>query len=253
MLEIHDLCVRYARRSPLVLNGVELSQKSGEIGVVLGRNGAGKTTLFRTILGMLRPVRGSIRFRGENLLTLSRRERALRMAYVPQDIRFGALGVYETVLTGRIAHFGLTAGADDHRTVQRILSEMHLEPLADRSVDELSGGERQKVAIARALAQEPELLIFDEPTGNLDLSNEQLILTEAKKAAKERGIGVLLSLHDLDRALSIGDRFYLMKDGRIRYAGGREIFTEPIIEEVFDARVRIVTVEEQPHIIQGGI
>ncbi len=253
MLELHDLTVRYTRRGPAVLNGVSLSLEKGEIGVLLGRNGAGKTTLFRTVLGILKPERGSMAFDGTDLASLSRRERAKRIAYVPQSIQFGALGVYETVLMGRLARFGLAPGAEDHRVVQRILSEMQLESLSARNVEELSGGERQKVAIARALAQEPELLIFDEPTGNLDLGNEQLILAEAQKAARQNGVGILLSLHDLDRALALGDRFFLMKNGTIRYSGGKEIFTEPVIEDIFDAKVRIVTVDGQTHIINGGI
>ena len=252
MLEIKDLAFRYARRAPYVLDGVDLSLERGEIGIVLGKNGAGKTTLFKTILGMQKPERGSMRFEGKDLIRCSRTERARRIAYVPQSIRFGALSVFDTVLSGRLVHFGFQPGREDRAITQRILSEMQMEDLALRNVTELSGGERQKVAIARALAQEPGMLVFDEPTGNLDLCNEQLILSEARKAAKERGIGILISLHDLNQALSLGDRFYLMKDGRIRCTGGQKIFTEPMIREVFDAQVRIVTLDGRKHIINGG-
>lgn len=252
MLEIRDLVFRYTRRGPLVLNGVSLDLGRGEIGVLLGRNGAGKTTLFQTILGMQKPERGSIRFDGEDLLNCSRRERAQRIAYVPQRIPFGALTVFDTVLVGRISRFGVRAGRDDRTITERVLDEMQLSDLSQRNVETLSGGERQKVAIARALVQQPQLLVFDEPTGNLDLYNEQLILSEARKAAKERNIGILMSVHDLDQALSLGDRFYLMKNGAIRYTGGREIMTEPVIRETFDARVRVVTIDGQKHIINGG-
>lgn len=253
MLEIRDLAFRYARRAPLVLNGVDLSLERGEIGILLGKNGCGKTTLFKTILGMQKPERGVMRFEGTDLIRCSRAERAARIAYVPQSIQFGALCVYDTVLMGRLAHFGLQPGSEDHAVTRRILSEMQMEALAGRSVAELSGGERQKAAIARALAQEPRMLIFDEPTGNLDLYNEQLLLREVRKAARERGIAVLISLHDLNQALQLGDRFYLMKDGAIRCTGGQEIFTEPTIREVFGAQVRIVTLEGQKHIINGGL
>ena len=107
--------------------------------------------------------------------------------------------------------------------VEAILRDMKLEDFAARNVEQLSGGERQKIAIARALAQEPRLLVFDEPTGNLDIANEQLIIDEARRVAKEKGIAILTSLHDLNQALELGERFFLMKDGKIRYTGGPEV------------------------------
>ena len=252
MLAIENLRFRYSRRGPLVLNGVDLELKDGEIGILLGKNGSGKTTLFKTILGIQRPESGSIRFDGEDLLKMNRRERARRIAYVPQAIHFGALSVYDTVLMGRVSYFGYKAGREDEDAVEAILRDMKLEDYAARNVEQLSGGERQKIAIARALAQEPRLLVFDEPTGNLDIANEQLILSEARRVAREKNIGILTSLHDLNQALELGDRFFFMKDGQIRHAGGTEIVTENVIFETFDAEVRIVEIEGKKIIINGG-
>ena len=166
-----------------------------------------------------------------------------RIAYVPQSIHFGALSVFDTVLMGRVSYFGFKAGKEDEAAAAAILREMKLEDFAARNVEELSGGERQKIAIARALAQEPRLLVFDEPTGNLDIANEQLIVEEARRAAREKGIGILISLHDLNRALELGDRFFLMKDGKIRHAGGPEIVTEDALRETFDASLRLVELD----------
>ena len=252
MLDVRDLRFRYSRRSPFVLDGVDLSLDPGEIGMLLGKNGSGKTTLFKTILGILKPESGSLNFDGTDLRKLSRRQRAGLIAYVPQSIRFGALTVYDSVLMGRVSSFGFRAGKKDHAVVERILTDMRLEDFAPRNVEELSGGEQQKVAIARALAQEPRMLVFDEPTGNLDLANEQLILSEARRAARERGISILISLHDLNQALELGDRFFFIKSGKIRRTGGQEIVTEEVIREVFDADVRMIEADGKKIIINGG-
>ena len=249
MLKCNDLYFRYSRTGYPVLKGTELELNQGEVGIVLGKNGCGKTTLFKNILGILDPQKGSISFDGESLLKMSRRERARRIAYVPQHIHFGDLTVFDSVLMGRVSYFGLKAGREDYEAVEKLLADMQLLPFANRSAEELSGGEKQKIAIARAMAQEPKLMIFDEPTGNLDIANEQLIIREAKKLARERNISILSSLHDLNQALSFGDRFFFMKDGVVKYTGGKECVNEEVIRDIFDIDVKILEVDGEKVIV----
>ena len=251
MLKVTDLYFRYSKNGKPVLNGTSLELQQGEIGIVLGKNGSGKTTLFKNILGISAPQSGAIRFEGENLLKMSRRERARRIAYVPQHIHFGDLSVFDSVLMGRVSYFGMKAGPEDYMAVEKILEDMQLQDFAGRSAEALSGGEKQKIAIARAMAQEPKLMIFDEPTGNLDIANEQLIVAEAKKLAREKNISILSSLHDLNQALYFGDKFFLLKDGVVKYAGGKEIITESVIKDIFDIDVKIVQIDNQKVILGG--
>lgn len=253
MLNIYDLHFCYGKNGVPVLNGASLELKQGEIGILLGRNGSGKTTLFKNILGIEKPQNGIIDFDGENLLKMNRRERARRIAYVPQDIHFGALSVFDSILMGRVSYFGLKASHSDYVAVEKIIEDMGLGSFAHRNVEELSGGERQKIAIARAMAQEPKLMVFDEPTGNLDIANEQLIVEEAKRLARQKNISILSSLHDLNQALAFGDKFFFLKDGVVKYAGGREIVTPEVIKDTFDADVRIREIDGQTVVLQGNI
>ena len=252
MLKVDNLRFRYSRTGRYVLSDTSLELKQGEIGILLGKNGSGKTTLFKNILGIEKPKCGTLHFNGENLLKMNRRERARRIAYVPQDIHFGALSVFDSILMGRVSYFGLKASREDYLAVEKIMEDMGLTDFAHRNVEELSGGERQKIAIARAMAQEPKLMVFDEPTGNLDIANEHLIIEEAKKLAKQKNISILSSLHDLNQALSFGDRFFFLKNGTVKYAGGKEIVTEAVIQDIFDIDVKIMDIDNRKVILGGS-
>ena len=251
MLNITDLHFSYSKNGTPVLNGASLALRQGEVGILLGKNGSGKTTLFKNILGIEKPAHGSICFGGKDLLKMTRRERARQIAYVPQHIHFGDLTVFDSVLMGRVSYFGMKANREDYEVVEKILKDMQLLEFANRSAEALSGGEKQKIAIARAMAQEPKLMVFDEPTGNLDIANEQLIIAEAKRLARQNNVGVLSSLHDLNQALYFGDKFFFMKDGVVKYAGGKEIVTEEVIRDIFDMDVKIVQIDNQTVILGG--
>ena len=251
MLKVDDLRFRYTKGGKAVLNGVTLELNQGEVGILLGKNGSGKTTLFKNILGIEKPESGNVLFDGENLAKMKRRERARRIAYVPQHIHFGDLSVLDSVLMGRVSYFGMQASREDYEVVEKILEDMELLDFAHRSAEALSGGEKQKIAIARAMAQEPKLMVFDEPTGNLDIANEQLILREAKRLARQKNIAILSSLHDLNQALYFGDKVFFLKDGVVKYAGGKEIVTEQIIQDIFAIHVKIMEIDGEK-IILGG-
>ncbi|MBR4800578.1 MAG: ABC transporter ATP-binding protein [Clostridia bacterium] len=250
MFEIKDLKFAYKKSVP-VLKGVNLALEEGEIGVLLGKNGAGKSTLFKCVLGLLKAT-GEILFDDKDISKASRTERAKLIAYVPQELSFGELTVFDSVLTGRIARFGLIAGQDDREVVNRVLEELELTHIATKNVNQLSGGERQKVAIARALAQEPQMLVFDEPTGNLDVQNEQLIFGLAKRIASEKKITILIAIHNLNFAMDFGDKFFMMKDGEIKHTGGVEILNENTISDVFGVKAAILEAEGRKAIVYGG-
>ena len=182
LIEAVDLCKYYKTPKGALhaVEGVNFTIEEGTTLGVVGESGCGKSTLGRTIMNLHDSTSGKILFDGEDLLKLPKRDRARRIAYVPQHIHFGALTVYDSILMGRVSYFGLRAGKEDYDVVDRIMAEMKLESFADRNAENLSGGEKQKIAIARALAQEPKMLVFDEPTGNLDIANEELIIEEAK-------------------------------------------------------------------------
>ena len=239
MLEIKGLSFAYETSKP-VLCGVDLSLGDGQVGILLGRNGAGKSTLLKIITGILKPFAGNVLFEGRDLLAMNRRDRASLVAYVPQQIEYGDLTVYQTVLTGRVSHYSVKPSKSDLDVVEKVISEMNLSDVSCRNVQELSGGERQKVAIARALAQEPKVLVFDEPTGNLDIANELLIIREARRIAHSKNITVFSSIHDLNQAMGFGDVFFFMKDGLIKYSGSSEVFSSEVIRDVYGVEAALV-------------
>ena len=219
MLTVEHLTYRYSRHGAPVLRGVDLTLESGEIGILLGCNGSGKTTLFKNLLGICTPDSGSIRFDGQELTALSRRRRAQYIAYVPQDIRFGELTVFDSVLLGRLSRFGLQAGPADRAAAARVLADMGLAPLAARSVAELSGGERQKVAIARALAQEPRLLVLDEPTAGLDPAGRENLMANIRDYHRNKGKTIILVSHSMDEIARNVDRILVLKNAHVLMQG----------------------------------
>ena len=216
MLKVTDLQFRYGSHGKKVLSGASLELGQGEVGILLGKNGSGKTTLFKNILGIEKPKSGTICFEGENLLKMNRRERSRRIAYVPQHIHFGDLTVFDSVLMGRVSYFGMKAGMDDYRAVEKILEDMHLTEFASRSAEALSGGEKQRISIARALMKDAPILILDDSVSAVDTKTERTILENLSKT--RAGKTTILIAHRISTIEKM-DKILFIDDGNLAAVG----------------------------------
>ena len=251
MIEIKGLSTRYAKKSPEVLHDVSFSLRDGGICVMIGPNGAGKSTLFRCLLGLMK-YEGSILVDGQELRRLKPKERALRIAYVPQETSFAPSTVYDAVMLGRLPYFAVVPARNDHEVVRSVLRELDMEELASKNVIELSGGQRQKVAIARALAQQAKILLFDEPTSNLDIAAENMVLELVRDLVRQKRLTALLSMHDLNQALGIGEEFALLKQGRLIAYGNEGVVNQENVESVFGVLAKKVRIDDKEIMIFGG-
>jgi iron complex transport system ATP-binding protein len=234
-----------ARLGPrAVLGGVDLAVAPGEVVGLLGRNGAGKTTLLRIACGVLQPEAGRVLLDGAPLAALGRRARARAVALVPQDTQIPfPFSVAEVVLMGRTPHLGPLGfeGARDLAVARRALERMGIAALADRSILSLSGGERQLAIVARALAQEPRLLLLDEPTAFLDLRHRLEVLTVVRELAAG-GTSALVVSHDLAVAARFCDRVALLAGGRVLASGPpSEVLTPDLLRAGFGIEADVQT------------
>jgi iron complex transport system ATP-binding protein len=221
MLSISRLSAGYG--NSLVLHEVSLEVASGEVAAVIGPNGCGKSTLLRCITGLLTPRTGSISIGGDDAARLDRRERARRLALLPQGGAGGDdLTAYDMVLLGRTPHlppYGAPS-ARDHEIVTAALESVGALDLSDRRLAQMSGGQRQRVMLARALAQQPQILLLDEPTSNLDLRYQYEILDLVRQVARREKLAVVLVLHQINLAAQVADTMLLLNaDGTIRASG----------------------------------
>ncbi|EHR79103.1 iron ABC transporter ATP-binding protein [Thermococcus litoralis DSM 5473] len=216
-----------------VLDDISLEIESGEFVAILGPNGAGKSTLLKCIAGLLKCE--GIEIFGKPLDYYSRGELARIIGYVPQSVNPGFMRVFDIVLLGRRPYMSFNPSEKDIRIVNEILKKLGIQHLALKPANRLSGGELQKVSIARALAQEPEILLMDEPTNNLDPKSQLEVMKIAKEFAKAGKVSIAV-MHDVNLALRFADRFIFMKNGRIIADGGREILKSEIFEKVYGIR-----------------
>ncbi|MDO8687928.1 MAG: heme ABC transporter ATP-binding protein [Dehalococcoidales bacterium] len=235
--------VDFSYLNGLVLHDVNLAVPTGEMVALLGPNGSGKTTLLKIASGVLKPKRGNVSLDGSSLNRLSRQSVARSVAVVPQQFHIPfAFTVSEVVMLGRIPFIKALAGETtaDRQAVASAMALVSISLMAPRRFDELSGGERQKVILAMALAQQPRLLLLDEPIVHLDISHQIEILERVRTLNREQGLTVIAAMHDLNLASLYFDRLVLLKGGRISADGTpAQVLTEDIIREVFAATVRV--------------
>ncbi len=242
MLQIQSLSVHYGNRQ--ILYNLNLTVRAGEILVVVGPNGAGKSTLIRAASGVLRPSDGQVAVNGQNLATLSDMQRARLLAVVPQDNQLpGTFSVYQTVLLGRTPYLNWLGhtGPTDHAMTQLALEQTQISSFAKRLVGDLSGGEKQRVLLARALAQDASLLLLDEPTTYLDLQHQSSLLNLIRKLCQEKTLAVLIVLHDLNLASVYADRVALLVDGKLQAMGSPEqVLTSETLTAVYHVPVHVI-------------
>jgi iron complex transport system ATP-binding protein len=233
-----------------VLDGLDLLVEDSEVLGLVGPNGSGKTTLIKCIDKILKP-RGSILIDGRDIEAVSRTELAKSLGYVPQSSSTPlATTVFDTVLMGRRPHISWRVSDSDLEKVADILELLHLEDLAMRDFSQLSGGQKQKVLIARALAQEPEVLLLDEPTSSLDMKHQLEVMETIASLVKEKKISAVMALHDLNLACMFVDKLAILKGGNI-FAAGKpaDLLNAQSIRDVYGVEAVVMNNLDRPYIV----
>ncbi len=247
-LEIKGACFSYGSRP--VLENVTMSIGEGEVVSIVGPNGSGKSTLLKCINRILKPE-GTILVDGADLARVKSRDLAKLLGYVPQSISHSfPATVFDTVLLGRKPYVDWSISSKDIEIVSNIISLMGLKNIALRQSDELSGGERQKVFMARALAQEPEVILLDEPTSNLDMRHQLEVLNIVKSLTKKKKMASVMAIHDLNLAAQFSDRLIFLEGGKIYNAGTpAEVITVENIRKIYGVEVDIINNSRHLHIV----
>jgi iron complex transport system ATP-binding protein len=235
VIQVDKLCFAYGTRQ--ILHDISFCVQKGQLVSVLGMNGSGKSTLLKNINGLLRPSQGLININTQDTGTMSRQQLARSIGYLPQTTTAIDCTVFEAVLIGRKPHLGWLVSETDLAETTRILELTSLAVYANRSTTQLSGGELQRVAIARTLAQQPSVLLLDEPVNHLDIRSQVDVMALIRRLTKQLGIVTIAVMHDLNMALRFSDGFLLMKEGNILAAGGQEVMTPKNIQDMYQLQV----------------
>lgn len=232
-----------------ILKDISFRLLPGKILGVLGMNGAGKSTLIKCLNRILKPHTGSVLVGEKDVGKMRGDEIAMHFGYVPQKTSEDSLTVFDTVLLGRKPYMKWSASRNDYIIVEDVLKRLQCEHLSHRKTCELSGGEFQKVIIARALVQEPKVLLLDEPVSNLDLQNQMRVMKIVRNAVKDYEVSAVISLHDINLALRFADDFLMLKDGKAHFISNKGALDPALIEEVYGVKVMIGKIDNYQIII----
>ncbi len=250
-ITIHDIVFSY--NGTPALQNINSRIAKGDFVALVGPNGSGKSTLIKCMNGILKVRKGTVLIDERIIHSFAPGELAKEIAYVPQNEgRKSSLRVFDVVLLGRKPYINWKPSVHDLDVTADILSALHLQDIAMREMNKLSGGQQQAVLIARALAQEPDILFLDEPTANLDIKH-QIEVMELLKTLSAKGITVVIALHDINMAIRYAGNIIMLKEGRIFACGGRETITPENIEKLYDIRVRIISENEGLYIVPEGL
>ena len=241
MIEVNNISFSYGKNE--VLKDISFDVNKKECIAVLGNNGAGKSTLITCLNRIRTPETGNVCISGKDIFKMSRNKIAQNISYVSQQTELSHHTVYDTVLLGRKPYIKWTISDEDLKICDKMLELVGMTSFKLKYINELSGGEVQKVMLARALVQEPNLLLLDEPTSNLDPKNQHEMMKLVKDMAREQNISILLVIHDINLALRYCDKFLFIKDGLVLSFGDSSTITERILEEVYDIKTNLVEIE----------
>ncbi|WP_022665120.1 ABC transporter ATP-binding protein [Desulfospira joergensenii] len=238
ILHVNNLCFSY--KGQPALERIRFSIGEGETVAILGPNGVGKTTLLKCLNRILFPTKGEILVKGDEIRTMTPSQIARKISYVAQSSATARITAFDAILMGRKPHMGYRVGKEDLTKVDAVIRQLDLSDLSLKTLDCMSGGELQKVCIARALVQETDVILMDEPTASLDLKNQTQILGLIRHIVRGHGMSAIMTMHDLSAAMRYADKYIFLKDRAIYSAGRIQDITPEMVEDVYGVRVDIM-------------
>lgn len=248
MMEVKNLSYHYHGGGE-VLKDVNFTLEQGQFLAILGNNGVGKSTLLKCLNKILKADSGELLLDGESILQMSNHQVSRRIAFVSQTVPNTQMTVHDVVMLGRRPYMKWGFTEKDHQIVHSAMERLNLESLRGRFLNQLSGGERQKVMLARALAQQPKLLLLDEPTSSLDIHNQYQVLEIVRELCHHDGLTAVVVIHDLNLALRFCDRFLLLRQGQVYAKGDYRVLTPEALKAVYQIDGRVVEVENQKMVL----